>query len=90
MNINELNWQDHPVSGSLARIFYPNGYGASILLGSLFYSNGDDTYEVGIIKGTPEDWELTYETPITDDVLGYLEETEVFETLKLIEELPDG
>ena len=91
MNINELNWETHPVGkGTLARIFFDNGYGASIILGSFFYSNGIDTYEIGVLKGTEEDWDLTYKTPITDDVLGYLTKAEVLNILKEIESLPNG
>ena len=86
----ELEDLVHPLGGEMYKIFFPNGYGASIVLGALFYSNGVDTYEVGVVKGNEADWGLTYETPITDDVLGHLSETEVFETLKQIEELPSG
>jgi hypothetical protein len=90
--MNELNWNPHPagLGGTIAKIFYPNGYGASVILGSAFYSNGIDTYELAVLKGTSTDWDLTYDTPITDDVLGRLSELDVLNTLKLIEELPSG
>ena len=70
MNINDLNWQEHPAGfgGTQAKIFYLNGYGVSIFLDSMFYSNGIDTYEVAILEGTEDDWEITYNTPITDDI----------------------
>lgn len=32
-----------------ARMDFPNGYGISVLCGPQFYSNGLDTYEVGVM-----------------------------------------
>ena len=91
MKLDNLNWKPHPAGfGTLARMFYPNGYGASILLGSMFYSDGISTYEVGVLKGNEKEWGLTYDTPITNDVLGYLTEEEVLKTLNEIGKLPNG
>ena len=92
MNINDLDWQEHPAGfgGTQAKIFYLNGYGVSIVLDSMFYSNGIDTYEVAILEGTEDDWEITYNTPITDDVLGHLSEIDVMHILKRVKVLPDG
>lgn len=48
-----------------AVMHFANGYGVSVLLGSDFYSNGRDSYEVAILYGD----EITYNTEIADDVL---------------------
>ena len=92
LTLDNLDWKPHPVSAGnkIARFFFPNGYGASIIFGATFYSNGIDTYELGVIKGDENNWSLTYDTPITDDVLGYLTEAEVLKTLNEIGRLPDG
>jgi len=92
MKIKGLVWKEHPVDPAsiIAKVFFDNGYGASVICGSMFYSNGLDTYELAVLKGTPEDWDLTYETPITDDVLAYLTKAEVNKALNKIEALPDG
>lgn len=53
-----------------ARYRFPNGFGASVI-GSTH--NGE--VEVGVIRyfGPGEnDWTLTYDTPITDDVIGHV------------------
>ena len=67
-----------------ARVSFPNGYEVSILLGSMFYSNGIDTYELAVFH----DGSITYDTPITSDVLGYLTEPGLMENLQQIENLP--
>lgn len=54
--------------GRQAYTDYPNGYGNSILHGSLFFSDGVGTYEVAITNDTGID----YNTPLTDDVIGYV------------------
>ena len=62
---------------------FDNGYGISVVKGNMFYSNGIDTYEVGILK----EGVLCYETPITDDVIAYVNADEVSNIMKQIQEL---
>jgi hypothetical protein len=70
--------------------FYPNGYGASIVQHDFSYGGKENLWELAVIKGTEEDWNLCYSTPITGDVLGYLTEQDVDDTLKQIESLVDS
>jgi hypothetical protein len=67
--------------------FYPNGYGASIVQHKYSYGNDQGLWEVAVIKGTEEDWNICYDTPITSDVLGYLSEADVEDVLLQIEAL---
>lgn len=62
---------------------FDNGYGISVVKGNMFYSNGIDTHEVGILK----EGVLCYDTPITDDVIGYVNADEVSNIMKQIQEL---
>lgn len=62
---------------------FENGYGVSVVLDKLSYSNGIDTYEVGILK----DGNLCCDTYITDDVLGYQNEKDVTEIMRKVQEL---
>ena len=93
----DLEFKPHPLVSS-AKLKYPelllpdakravmefeNGYGVNVVFGDLFYSNGRDTYEVGILK----DGYLCYDTYITDDLLGYQDEEEVTEIMRKVQEL---
>lgn len=84
MTFKELVWKTHPVfdNGKQAEVSFDNGYGASIITGDGAYTSGSD-YELAVLK----DGKLCYDTPITDDVLGYLSEDDVTTTLAQIEAL---
>lgn len=69
------------VGGTQWRFEFPNGYGASVINDG--YGAEQGLYEVGVLfQGN-----LTYETPITDDVLGCLDEAEVVAVLDQVEAL---
>lgn len=81
----ELNFQPHRMGfGKQCVVQYPNGYGASIVQGQYTYGGDKGLYELAVL-GT--DGQLTYETSITDDVLGNLSEQEIEETLIKIKNL---
>lgn len=62
---------------------FANGYGASVITGGIAYCNEAQPYELAVLK----DDDLCYDTPITDDVIGYLTSNEVYELLDRIEQL---
>ena len=66
----DLNFYPHrwAIGAEHAVLEFDNGYGCSVLIEIDFYSNGIDTYELGVLR----DGLLCYDTPITDDVLGHL------------------
>lgn len=71
----DLKPEAHPnAPGAMqAKIFFPNGYGASVISGGdYFYTDGNLEHELAVIKGSAEEWSICYETPITSDVIGHL------------------
>ena len=76
---------------------FDNGYGASVICHyttdlKVFtristYGSKEKPFELGVIKFVGDSFELVYDTPITDDVIGYLTEKEVEEYLEKIENL---
>lgn len=90
METNKL-FQDHHglvshnvrMDGEQWRFSFDNGYGASVITGGIAYCNEAQPYELAVL----EHGELCYDTPITDDVIGYLTNDEVFDLLDRIEQL---
>jgi hypothetical protein len=82
----DLEFKDHPngMGGVQAKIQFDNGFGASIVKTPFSYGGTRGLYELAIFG---KDGDITYDTPITDDVLGYLSEVKVTETLAKIQAL---
>ena len=67
---------------------YPNGFAASIIKNFGSYGGECDLWEVAVLRRDEEDvWQLCYDTPITDDVLGWLSEERVIEACNQIRAL---
>lgn len=80
MKFTDLDFQPHPTyatDGVQAKHIFPNGYGVSVVRFPGSYGYSQDLYEVAVIKGTVDDFELCYDTPITEDVLGHRDEQDV-------------
>ena len=74
--------------------FFENGFGISIINiknhdGTfLSYTKSEEEYEIAVLqKRENGSSSITYETPITDDVIGYLGIKEVYKIMKEIEKL---
>ena len=63
---------------------YDNGYGASVVQHSGSYGGKNGLYEIAVLDS---DGEMSYTTPITDDVIGYADEVKLYETLDRIKSL---
>lgn len=89
MNISELDFNNHPANlgGTMAKVFFNNGFGASVITGEMFYSSSDRPYEIAVLKGDSVSSELTYDSGLTSDVMGYLTEEEANKALSDIEAL---
>jgi hypothetical protein len=81
----DLQFKQHPsADGIISRITFENGHGASVVRHEYSYGGKDGLYELAVLSN---DGELTYDTPITNDVLGYLTTNEVTEILIKIQQL---
>jgi len=82
LKFTDLNFKPHPhytTDGVQAKHFFPNGYGVSVVRFPGSYGYTQDLYEVAVIKVSDDEdgFELCYDTPITDDVLGHRDERDV-------------
>jgi len=73
------NW-----AGIAGKIMFENGYGASVIRTEHSYGGSRGLYELAVLDN---DGKLTYDTPITDNVLGYLKPEEVTNYLIQIQDL---
>ena len=69
--------------GIVSRTQFDNGYEVSVVKSEHSYGGKDGLYELAIFK----DDEICYDTPITNDVLGYLTDKDVTEVLIKIQQL---
>jgi len=74
--------------------FFKNGYGVSVVrfkspISKTYssYTSNENEWEVAILYGNENDWQITYNTHITDDVLGNLTEGEVDWVMIQVQEL---
>jgi hypothetical protein len=81
----DLEFKEHPINdGVVSRIVFENGYGASVVRHEYSYGGKDGLYELAVLN---TDGELAYDTPITNDVLGYLTDKDVTDVLIKIQQL---
>ena len=57
--------------------FFPNGYGVSIVKHDFSYGHELGLLELVVVKGDMDNYDLCYDTPIADNVIGFLNEEEV-------------
>jgi len=72
------------LGGIAARHTFPNGYSVSVVRGSGTYGAEAGLYELAVMH----DGKLVYDTPVTDDVLGWLTEGDVTERMNEVAHLP--
>lgn len=80
----DLEFNPHPnhLGGVQARIQFENGYGASVVCTPYTYGGDKGLYELAVLDS---EGHLTYATPITNDVEGYLSEDDVTNLLEQIQ-----
>ena len=75
MKFKDLEFKELPdFSGIYCRIQFDNGFGVSIVKHQYSYGGKDGLYEIAVLDSEEQ---ITYDTPITNDVLGYLSEEDV-------------
>jgi len=89
MTFEDLKFKPTQINdGIQAIVKFENNYGASVVKHDYSYGGKQGLYELAVIKYDENgDWNICYDTPITDDVLGYLTEDNVTNYLTQIEQL---
>jgi len=80
----DLQFKQHPIGHGLqATINFDNNYGVSVVKFYGSYGYHQNLWEVAILYKDS----LTYNTDITDDVLGYQTEQDVTDVMKKVQDL---
>jgi len=72
------------MGGVMSRIQFENGYGASVVKTDYTYGGDKGLYELAVLDSNGS---LTYDTPVTDDVIGYLRPEDVTDVMVKIQQL---
>jgi len=70
--------------GKQAKLQFDNGFGVSVVSHTFSFGGKDGLFEVAVLD---KDGKLTYETSVTNDVIGYLEPHEVSEIMEQVQSL---
>ena len=61
------------INGGIQKLFkFENGFGASVVKHDFSYGGKAGKWELAVIKWDGDNFQLSYETDITSDVIGYL------------------
>lgn len=94
MTIQPIAEKPHPVGSGTQKIYrFGNNYGASVVRFEIMpgvgsYGADQGLWEMAVIEFDGATWDLVYDTPIADDVLGHLDDDEVEGVLAQIRDLP--
>jgi hypothetical protein len=88
MKFSDLNFQPHAISSGIHAVAkFPNNYGLSVVKFPGSYGYEFNQYECAVVKFIEDDFEVVYNTQITDDVVGYCTSEEVENLLQQVESL---
>ena len=82
----DIRFKTNPMGadfGIVSRTQFDNGYEVSVVKSEHSYGGNKGLYELAIFK----DGEICYDTPITDDVIGYLRPEDVTDVMERVEKL---
>lgn len=82
--------KNNNLNGDIQKIYrFENGYGASVVKSRYSYGGKAGFWEIAVIEfnGDNDDYELCYNTPITDNVIGWLAEGAIDGYLEQIKNL---
>ena len=89
MTFSNLEFETDELGEQAFHIF-DNHYGVSVVRGPYTYGGRKGLYELAVVYMAPEDKEsqLVYDTPVTNDIMGYLTPDNVTDIMAQVEALP--
>jgi hypothetical protein len=89
MTFSNLEFETDELGEQAFHIF-DNHYGVSVVRGPYTYGGRKGLYELAVVYMAPEDKEskIVYDTPVTNDIMGYLTPDNVTDIMAQVEALP--
>jgi hypothetical protein len=89
MTFSNLEFETDELGEQAFHIF-DNHYGVSVVRGPYTYGGRKGLYELAVVYMAPEDKEsqLVYDTPVTNDIMGYLTPDNITDVMAQVEALP--
>jgi len=80
----DLEFKEHPMhDGIVARMFFENGFGVSVVRHDFSYGGKDGLFELAVLDNSGE---IHYDNPVAHgDVVGYLRPEDVTDAMSLIQ-----
>ena len=79
-----IKLDDGFMKGVQCRMMFENGFGVSVVSHTYSYGGKDGLFEVAVLG---KDGDISYDTPITNDVIGYLDPDGVADIMEQVQEL---
>lgn len=97
-HIEPTTVRPHVIGEGTQKLYrFDNGYGASVVrfnhLGAHSYGGDHGLWELAVLRyddSEPGGYQLDYDTPVAEDVVGYLSDAEVQEYLRQIRALDEN
>ena len=83
-DLDFIKLDDGFMKGVQCRMMFENGFGVSVVSHTYSYGGKDGLFEVAVLG---KDGDLTYDTPVTNDVIGYLSPDDVTDVMKQVQNL---
>lgn len=83
---NDLKFEQspYPTRGIGARMKFDNGWGISVIQNEFSYGGWEGLYEIAVLNS---EGEISYESGLTEDVVGWLDKEGVTDWMKKIQNL---
>lgn len=95
LNLNYEGFEEYlvnkhivPFNGGIGYKFkFDNRRGASVIKHAHSHGSDKDLWELVVLYWWDDEWEFDYDTPITNDIIGYLTDEDVRNLLQQIKDL---
>jgi hypothetical protein len=83
---DDINFKPY-MNGVYGKVIFGNGYGVSVIKHEYSYGGPEGFYELAVIN---DEGDVIYDTPVTDNVIGWLNPKEITELMIQVQDLKNA